>query len=76
MILLSARCSMMWALQPEARAITNSGVNMAVGTPIKWYETALNQSRLANIFLVSPMTCSMRSAVSNIFMAPASAGSA
>ncbi|CFO76268.1 Uncharacterised protein [Bordetella pertussis] len=36
MILLSMRCSMMWADQPAVRAMTNSGVNMAVGTPIMW----------------------------------------
>jgi hypothetical protein len=36
MILLSIRCSTMCADQPEVRAITNSGVNIAVGTPIMW----------------------------------------
>ncbi len=36
----------MCAAQPDVRAITNSGVNIAVGTPIMWYDTALNQSRL------------------------------
>ena len=35
MILLSMRCSMICALQPEVRAITNSGVNIAVGQPIR-----------------------------------------
>jgi hypothetical protein len=34
MILPSARCSMTCADQPAVRAITNSGVNIAVGTPI------------------------------------------
>jgi hypothetical protein len=36
MILPSMRCSITCALQPLVRAITNSGVNMAVGTPIMW----------------------------------------
>jgi hypothetical protein len=36
MILPSMRCSITCALQPEVRAITNSGVNIAVGTPIMW----------------------------------------
>jgi len=52
--------------------MANSGVNIAVGTPIMWYDTAENQSRLANRFLVSRSTVSMRSATSNIFMSPAS----
>ena len=33
MILLSCRCSMMCADQPLTRAMTNSGVNISVGTP-------------------------------------------
>ena len=36
MILLSTRCSMTCAAQPEVRAITKIGVNIAVGTPIRW----------------------------------------
>jgi hypothetical protein len=36
MILLSMRCSITCAAQPLVRAMTNSGVNMAVGTPIMW----------------------------------------
>jgi hypothetical protein len=35
MILPSSRCSMTCAAQPEVRAITNNGVNIAVGTPIR-----------------------------------------
>src|SRR5438093_10290256 len=72
MILLSMRCSMMWADQPEVREITNNGVNIAVGTPIMWYETAENQSRFGNIFLTSHITVSRRSAMSNIAVEPAS----
>jgi hypothetical protein len=34
MILPSMRCSTTCALQPYVREITNSGVNIAVGTPI------------------------------------------
>ncbi|SAL56306.1 hypothetical protein AWB64_06217 [Caballeronia sordidicola] len=63
---------MMCALQPEVREITKSGVNMAVGTPIAWYETALNQSRFGNIFFASHMVVSSRSATSYIFVSPAS----
>src|ERR1700742_5287311 len=72
MILLSMRCSMMCALQPLVREITKSGVNIAVGTPIMWYDTALNQSRLGNIFLMSHITVSRRSAMSNILVLLAS----
>src|SRR3546814_184773 len=32
----SARCEITCALQPAVRAITNSGVNIGVGTPIMW----------------------------------------
>src|SRR6266481_4271253 len=56
MILPSTRCSMMWAAQPDVRLMTNSGVNIAVGTPIRWYDTAENQSRFGNIFLTSCIT--------------------
>ncbi len=66
------RCSMTCAAQPEVREITNSGVNIAVGTPIMWYDTALNQSRLGNIFLTSHITVSSRSAMSNMRVLPAS----
>ncbi len=52
--------------------MTNSGVNMAVGTPIMWYDTAENQSRFGNIFFTSHITDSRRSAMSNIFIEPAS----
>ena len=62
---------MMCAAQPEVREITNSGVNIAVGTPIMWYDTAENQSRLGNIFLISHITLSSRSAISNILVEPA-----
>ena len=34
MILLSMRCSITCADQPAVREMTNSGVNIAVGTPI------------------------------------------
>jgi hypothetical protein len=34
MILPSMRCSITWADQPDVREMTNSGVNIAVGTPI------------------------------------------
>ena len=34
MILPSIRCSMTCADHPDVREITNSGVNIAVGTPI------------------------------------------
>src|SRR5690606_5817002 len=71
MILLSMRCSMMCAAQPAVRAITNSGVNIAVGTPIMWYDTAENQSRLGNIVWTSHITVSRRSAMSNILVLPA-----
>ncbi len=33
-LLEGQRCSRMWAAQPGVRAMTNNGVNMAVGTPI------------------------------------------
>jgi hypothetical protein len=46
------------------REITNTGVNIAVGTPRRWYDTALYQSRLANIFFSRHITCSSRSAMS------------
>src|SRR5450830_562729 len=75
MILLSMRCSITWADQPEVREMTKRGVNMAVGTPIMWYETAENQSRFGNIFLTSHMTVSRRSAMSNILVEPASCDS-
>jgi hypothetical protein len=75
MILLSMRCSMTCAAQPEVREMTNSGVNIAVGTPIMWYDTAENQSRFGNIFLTSHITDSRRSAMSNIFIEPASCDS-
>ncbi len=35
------------------RAITNSGVNIAVGTPVMWYAEAEYQSRFGNIFFSS-----------------------
>ncbi|CAB3775291.1 hypothetical protein LMG29542_08673 [Paraburkholderia humisilvae] len=63
---------MMCALQPLMREITKSGVNIAVGTPIMWYDTALNQSRFGNIFFASHITVSSRSAMSNSFVLPAS----
>jgi hypothetical protein len=72
MILPSMRCSMTCAAQPVVRERTKSGVNIAVGTPITWYETAENQSRFGNIFLTSHITPSSRAAMSNIFMSPAS----
>ena len=56
------RCSMTCAAQPLVREITNSGVKCSVGTPILLYETALNQSRLANIFFSLHITASMRHA--------------
>ncbi len=54
------------------REITNSGVNIAVGTPIMWYDVAQNQSRLGNIFFSRHITFSRRAAMSNSFMSFAS----
>jgi len=73
MILPSMRCSITCAHQPEVREITKSGVNIAVGTPIMWYEVALYQSRLGNIFFSRHMTFSTRAEMSKSFMLPASA---
>ena len=63
MIFPSWRCSMTCAAQPVVREITNRGVNIEVGTPIRCYDTALNQSRFGNMRLASAMTDSMRSAI-------------
>lgn len=68
MILLWIRCSTMCAHHPEVLPITKSDANISVGAPIMWQETALNQSRLANIFLVSAVTASIRPAISKILI--------
>ena len=60
MILPSSRCSMTWAAQPAVRAITNSGVNIGVGSP-DVVGGAVYQSRLGNIRFTSHITDSMRS---------------
>ncbi|CPU65701.1 Uncharacterised protein [Mycobacteroides abscessus] len=34
---LAARCSMTCAVQPTTRDATNSGVNIGVSKPMRWY---------------------------------------
>ncbi len=45
--------------------MTNSGVNIAVGTPIMWYAEAEYQSRFGNIFFSSHISFSIFSDTSN-----------